>query len=217
MNPPPDLDSLAGVYRWMEAITFGPFLSRCRNEFLGAMSHCRRALILGDGDGRFTARLLRANPAIEIDAVDTSHAMLQTLVRRAGPHSARVCTHCADVRLWQPSRPPYDLVVTHFLLDFLTEPEVCALAERVSRAVCPSALWIVSEFAIPENSFGRFVARPTVAGLYLGFRWLTGLAVDRLPDHPSALASAGFHLRRSRTRLAGLLVSELWKLDQPEF
>lgn len=213
MNPPPDLDHLAGAYRWMEAITFGPFLSRCRNEFLPQMRRCRRALILGDGDGRFTARLLRTNPSIEVDAVDASPAMLQALLRRAGPHAVRVSTHCADVRLWQPARPPYDLVVTHFFLDCLADSEVRAVAGKMRCAVRPSALWVISEFAIPETAFGRFIARPVVAGLYFGFRVLAGLAVNALPDHSSALASAGFRLDRRRTRLAGLLASELWEVD----
>jgi SAM-dependent methyltransferase len=214
MNPPPDLDRLAAAYRWMEAITFGPYLSRCRNQFLAEMSDCRRALILGDGDGRFTARLLRTNPYVEIDAVDASSALLQTLLRRAGPDAARVRTHCADARLWQTAPPPYDLVVTHFMLDCLTHGEVLALAQTLRRAICPSARWVVSEFAIPENAYGRFVARPILAALYLGFHVLSGLKINRLPDHPSALAAAGFRLRHRRRHLAGLLVSELWEQDQ---
>jgi SAM-dependent methyltransferase len=210
MNPPPKLDHLAGLYRWMEAVTFGPWLGWCRREFLGEMSECRRALVLGDGDGRFAARLLDANPAVEVDAVDASPGMLRALLRRAGAHADRVCTHCMDVRLWRPTRPPYDMVVTHFMLDCLTGEEVSALAQRLRGAVSPSALWVVSEFAIPKGGFGRWVARPVVSGLYLGFRWLAALSVNTLPDHPSALSGAGFVLRRRRTRLAGLLVAELW-------
>lgn len=210
MNPPPKLDHLAGLYRWMEAVTFGPWLGWCRREFLEEMSHCRQALVLGDGDGRFTAQLLKTNPVVEIEAVDASPAMLRALMRRAGSRAGRVCAHCADVRLWQPARPPYDLVVTHFMLDCLTGEEVCALAERLRSAVSPSALWVVSEFVIPKNGYGQWVARPVVSGLYLGFHWLAGLAVNTLPDHPSALKGAGFELRRRRTRLSGLLASELW-------
>lgn len=215
MNPPPDLDRLAGAYRWMEAATFGPWLGWCRTEFLEQMHSRRRALVLGDGDGRFTARLLRANPMVEIDAVDASPAMLRALLCRAGPHSSRVRAHCADMRQWEPPRPPYDLVVTHFALDFLTDQEVDALARTVRRTVSPSALWVVSEFAVPKSQFGRLIARPVVAGLYFGFHLLTGLAVKTLPDHRAALSGAGFALRKSRTRLAGLLTSELWGADHP--
>jgi SAM-dependent methyltransferase len=211
MKPPPDLDHLAVAYRWMEAATFGPWLSWCRAEYLKEMRSCRRALVLGDGDGRFTARLLEENREIEIDAVDASPAMLRALLRRAGKHAGRVRTHCADLRVWQPPRPPYDLIVTHFLLDFLTDSEVRSLAGSLRQSVTPAAQWVVSEFAIPQTSFGRFIARPVVAGLYLGFHWLTRLSVNQLPDHPAALAAAGFRLRKRRTRLGGLLTSELWQ------
>ena len=219
MNPPPNLNHLARLYRWMELASFGPSLERCRCAYLAELRTCRRALALGDGDGRFTARLLRANPTVEIDAVDASPAMLQALLRRAGADAGRVRIHCADARLWQPAAPadapPYDLVIAHFFLDFLTTEEVQALAARLRDAVSPSALWVVSEFAVPAGWFGRLVARPVVWGLYSAFGILTGLAVRRLPDHPAALHESGFTLRQRRSWLRGLLVSELWAAGRP--
>jgi SAM-dependent methyltransferase len=219
MSRPPNFDRLAGLYRWMEIASFGPFLWWCRCAFLADLGACRRALILGDGDGRFTARLLRANPNLRIDAVDASSAMLQSLARRAVPHAGRVSTHLADARHWQPNdledAPPYDLVVTHFFLDCLTTPEVQALAASLRPALSPSALWLVSEFDLPPGWYGRLVARPVVQGLYLAFGWLTGLNVRALPDHPSALRASGLAVRKRRTWLGCLLVSELWSANPP--
>ena len=71
----------------------------------------RHALILGDGDGRFTARLLAAYPEMRADAVDGSAVMLD-LLRRRSPQD-RVTIHQADVRRFTPTFAP-DLVVTHF-------------------------------------------------------------------------------------------------------
>ena len=206
----PNFDRLARVYRWMELLTFGPWLERCRCAFLGDLTGCRRAAVLGDGDGRFTAQLLRVHPTIEIDAVDLSAAMLRTLLRRAGQNVAHVHVHCADARTGQPAKPPYDLVVTHFFLDCLTEDEVRSLADRLREILSPSGLWLVSEFAIPEGAFGRWVARPVVWLLYRAFGLLTGLAVRKLPDYASALRAAGCTLRKRRSFLRGLLVAEVW-------
>ncbi len=211
MNSPPDLNRIAGLYPWMEAVTFGPWLSWCRAGFLGEMGHCRRALVIGDADGRFTARLLGANPEVEIDAVDTSTAMLRALIRRAGRNAARVRAYCVDARLWQPANPPYDLVVTHFSLDLLTTDEVRALAEKLRGVVSPSALWVVSEFEVSTGLFGRLVAGPVVAGRYLGLQWLADLAFTTLPDYRGALGEAGFALQRRRRWLGGLLSGELWR------
>jgi SAM-dependent methyltransferase len=202
----------------MELASFGPWLWWCRCNFLGEMGLSRRALVLGDGDGRFTARLLQTNPTVRIDAIDASPAMLRTLIGHAGPECARVQTQLADVRSWQPAGPatesgqnlPYDLVVTHFFLDCLTSIEVRALAATLHAAVSPSARWVVSEFAVPESWLGRWVARPVVWGLYCAFGWLTGLKVRQLPDHSTALQEAGFSLEMRRAWLGGLLTSELW-------
>jgi SAM-dependent methyltransferase len=225
MNPPPNFSPLARLYRWMEYFTFGPFLQFTRTAFLRRLTRSRRALVLGDGDGRFTARLLRANSAIQIDAVDSSSSMLAALTRRAGPQASRIRTHLADIRFWQPlgilespgarahSAAPlvlYDLVATHFFLDCLSTAEVAALAARLRPALAPSALWVVSEFAIPPGWQGSLIARPLIKCLYLSFGLLTGLAVRALPGHSSALRAAGFTLLNRRSRLAGILVSELW-------
>lgn len=206
----PNFDRIANLYRWMEYATFGNWLQRCRCAFLDDLGPCRRALVLGDGDGRFTAQMLAANAAIEVDAVDASSAMLRALARRAEGHGSRLRAHLADARSWRPEAAGYDLVVTHFFLDCLSDAEISSLAAKVRAFTTPGALWLVSEFAEPQSRFGRFVARPVVAALYAAFGLLTGLEVRALPDHAAALRASGFALLRHRAWLGGLLVSELW-------
>jgi SAM-dependent methyltransferase len=214
-NPsnPPNFDRLAPIYRWLEWLSFGPSLTLCRRAFLGRFTARRRALIIGDGDGRFTASLLGSSPGIEIDAIDASPEMLRALTGRAGPNRSRVHTQAMDARQWRPPEPRrYDLVCTHFFLDCLTTAEIRFLAAAVRPALQPGALWVVSEFSIPPGPFGSLIAAPLVSALYRAFGWLTGLAVRRLPDHQAALRHAGFILLESRPWLHGLLASELWAL-----
>lgn len=211
---PPNFNRMAGPYRWLEYLSFGPWLARARSAFLPLLAHCRNALVLGDGDGRFTASLLHTNATVRIHAVDASPAMLHALVRRAGHHSARVSTQLADARYWHPGPDdePYDAVLTHFFLDCLATAEIQSLAETLHPFLSPSAVWIVSEFAVPPGRFGRFFARPLIWVLYRTFAALTGLAIRTLPDHASALKAAGFALQERKTHLAGLLISEVWSL-----
>jgi hypothetical protein len=211
-EPIPNFDRLAHLYRWMEYSTFGPWLARCRFHFLRELAGYRRGLVFGDGDGRFTARLLAANPGINIEAIDSSEAMLFTLLQRAGHSAERVRAHCMDARAWEPHNGTYDLVVTHFFLDCLGTVEVEALARRVRTVAVPSARWVVSEFAIPEGWFGKLVARPSIWILYRAFGFLTGLGVSRLPDHHAALREAGFILEERLSWLNGLLTSEIWRV-----
>ena len=178
-----DFNHLATLYRWMEWFTFGPFLRRCRLAFLPELQSRKSALILGDGDGRFTARLLKDNPHIEIDAVDASEAMLRQLMRRAGPNAVRVHTRLADARQLNFVAGNFDLVATHFFLDCLATEEVASLAIGLRGRMAPGAAWVISEFAIPDTLYGRLIATPLVSALYFAFRVLTGLSIRRLPDY----------------------------------
>lgn len=212
-SPPADFNRLARMYRWMELASFGPWLWWCRCAFLRSLSDCRRAVVIGDGDGRFTARLLSTNPTIQIDAVDASSAMLRSLLRRSGADTARVRAWCADVRTWKPQDAPYDLIVTHFFLDCLTTAEIQAMAQTLHNTATPSALWLISEFAVPAGVYGRLFARPLVSCLYWIFGQLTGLTLRALPDHRAALRQSGFTLQKQHNWLGGLLISELWSAN----
>jgi hypothetical protein len=206
----PDFNRLARVYRWMEWLTFGPFLQHCRCRFLSRLGRRCNALILGDGDGRFTARLLRVNNTVKVDAVDASESMLRQLASRTPAY--RVRAHIADARKFHPRQRDYDLIATHFFLDCLTYPEIEDLASRLRNHVGPDAVWVISEFAIPSNFYGLAIARPLISALYLAFGLLTNLRIRHLPNHRLALARSGWVLTHQQKSLAGLLVSEMWQL-----
>jgi ubiquinone/menaquinone biosynthesis C-methylase UbiE len=212
----PNFDRIAPLYRWMEYATFGRSLERCRNRYLLQLQGCRSALILGDGDGRFLARLLAANPNLRADAVDTSHAMLRLLERRAeGLYSdagARLRTHPTSALIFSPQRS-YDLIVTHFFLDCLTQTELDHLCARIVPHLEPGALWLVSEFRIPAGAL-HWPSQVLVRLLYLAFRLLTGLRTRELPNHTAALHAADFTRIAQHLSLAGLLTSELWRLRE---
>jgi len=207
-----DFDRIARAYRWMEYLSMGTLLERVRWHQLdgGRLSACRRALVLGDGDGRFTARLLAANEGVQVTAVDLSGRMLELLGRRCVGFADRLQVRRADAREYVPEGVP-DLVVTHFFLDCLTQAEVRELVGRMEPRLAPGALWVVSEFRIP-GGWLRVPAWVLVRGLYLAFRVLTGLRVTRLPEYGEVLRESGFQVVAEERFCGGLLVSELWGL-----
>jgi ubiquinone/menaquinone biosynthesis C-methylase UbiE len=172
----------------------------------------RRALVLGDGDGRFLVKLLDENPYLRADAVDSSGAMLSLSRERAAHYGVdnRVCFYQTDARIFSSSAE-YDLVVTHFFLDCLGQDEVADLIGQVSAALAPDARWLVSEFAIPERGPARYLGRALVRALYFVFRCLTGLRVQQLPDYGGIFRRAGFVCEHAQTSLFGILRSELWR------
>ncbi|WP_446743972.1 class I SAM-dependent methyltransferase [Silvibacterium acidisoli] len=207
---PADFSRIARPYRWMEYLSFGTLLESCRFYRLPDLRNARRALVFGDGDGRFLSRLLAINPDLRADVVDSSQAMLNLLAARVKKIGAedRVTLYCIDALKFVPTGG-YDLVVTHFFLDCLETAEVEALAQQMRKAVLKNAVWVVSDFAVPSNA-ARLPARMLICCLYLAFRLLTRLRTSKLPDHATALATAGFRRIKTERWLAGILVSELW-------
>ncbi len=217
----PQFDRVAAIYQTGEYLSFGPLLERCRFWFIPELAASRRALILGDGDGRFLARLLAAAPGLHAHAVDASPAMLRRLrarVTRAGA-AARLTTTSADIRTFRPPARGFsgacDLVASHFFFDCLTPGETDALVTRLRPHLAPGTAWVVSEFEISgAGPLRAAVCRFIIAGLYAAFRVLTGLRVCQIPPWRESLMRAGFVRMASRSHLGGLLVSELWQLQQ---
>jgi ubiquinone/menaquinone biosynthesis C-methylase UbiE len=208
-----NFDPVARMYRWLEYLSFGPWLARCRSAQLAHLTGARHALILGDGDGRFLRQLLAINPGLYADVVDSSRSMLKILdrrVRRTG--GEKISLHLADGLEWEPIGH-YDLIVSHFFLDCFFPDQLEQLFDRVLPHAQPGAQWVVSEFAVPRNPLTAFLARGIIASLYRVFGLLTGLPVRALPDYIGCMARRGLVLSHERRFLAGLLRSELWTLS----
>lgn len=213
MSTPARFDRVARLYRWMEYFSFGPYLQQCRRLRTADMSSSRRALVFGDGDGRFLAELVRRVPRIHVTAVDASREMLRQAAQRL-PGKADVVLVHADALECNPAgfpQAPFDLVVSHFFLDCFNGREVGSLLVRVNAAVEEDALWVISDFAIPQRRAARLAAMLIVRGLYLAFALLTGLRTHRLPDYGRVMRDAGWILEERRELLLGLLVSESWR------
>jgi ubiquinone/menaquinone biosynthesis C-methylase UbiE len=208
-----NFDPVARLYRWLEYLTFGPSLARCRNAQLPHLTGARNALLLGDGDGRFLHQLLAVNPDLHADVVDSSRSMLTILERRVQqPGGENIRLHHVDALQWEPTGN-YDLIVSHFFLDCFFPDQLEQLFDRVLPHARPGAKWVVSEFAVPRNPLIAFLARMIVASLYRVFGLLTGLPVRCLPDYADSMLRRGLVLSHERRFLAGLLRSELWTLS----
>ena len=86
----------------------------------------------------------------------------------------------------------------------------------MQKAVTDDAIWIVSDFAIPQRSPAKQIATLVVRGLYAAFGLLTGLTTRRLPDHGRMMQKAGWRLEDRQELLFGLLTSERWRRGSSE-
>ena len=209
-------DRVARFYQAAEYLAFGGALQRCRTMYLRETADRRRALLCGDGDGRFLGELLRANREVQVDFVDLSAGMIELARRRVdaiGSLAARRTSfHAGDVRDFEPAeRGLYDLITAHFFLDCFDDGEAMSVARKLAAMAQPGARLLLSDFRIPKRGRLRFVDAAIVRSLYAAFRLTTGLRVTRLPKYEDALKRAGFRKKRETLRLGGLLVASLWE------
>ncbi len=209
VTPRPNFDALAPHYRWLEVVSFGPLLQWCRVALLPHMLAARRALVLGDGNGRFLAELLAANPVVVVDAVDISPAMVELARRRVG-NAGRVRFHAADARRAIFSPAGYDLIVTNFFLDCFPQQELEDLIPRLAAALEPRGRWAVADFRLPERGWPRWAGRAALAAMYAFFKLVTRLPAGRLVDPDPLLRQCGLTLDREDSRLRGFLSARLW-------
>jgi len=197
-------DLIAPHYWWIERLGMGRAPERRRRCFLPEIEQARRALVLGDGDGRFLRELLRRNPVVCADYVDLSGRMLELARAKAG--SKRVNYQRADALTAQFAIEEYDLIATHFFFDCFGPSELETLIARVAGAAKPGAQWIVSEFRADN-----IPARLLVSALYLFFGITTGLKTRKLADHRPSMHARGFRLIKATHSRGALVVSELWE------
>jgi ubiquinone/menaquinone biosynthesis C-methylase UbiE len=207
-------DLIAPWYESLEHYCFGDALEERRFAFLEAFARARRALLCGEGDGRFLSRLLCANPGVEVNSVDASTNMVRIATRRLHRLDTdarrRTALHCADVAAFVPDEGPFDLIATHFFLDCFSTEQADELVQRVAEFAAPQALWVISEFNRPKEGLPRIWTRAAIRLLREFFGMAAGLRTMALPDYRPALAYAGFELQRQEESRGGLFISELW-------
>lgn len=204
-----NFDRVAPFYQRLEKLIFGGRLQAARCAFVREVNGARRALVVGEGDGRFLEQLLRAQPELEVECLDASAAMLALARRRVGDDRVRFIQ--ADIRAaaFPPQR--YDLIVTHFFLDCFDSPELTLIVEKLSAAATDKAVWLIADFQEPRRGWRSAWARLVVATMYLFFRIVAGLEARRLVDYTPLLQSAGFTLTNEVISARGLIHTQRWR------
>jgi ubiquinone/menaquinone biosynthesis C-methylase UbiE len=188
-----NFNSLARVYSTLEWLAFGQGLERARFCLLDQLKDCRDILLLGDGDGRCLAQLVKIAPTARLHSVDASPAMLARASSRLSEMDCtRVTFTCADALAWNPPPAAYDAVVTLFFLDCFSDDEVKSLVTRIQPALRPSARWLWADFVLPACGVARWRAQIWLWVMYFFFRWQTGLATQVLPPSEKILCAAGW-------------------------
>lgn len=210
-------DSIAPAYRVLEWIVFGQTLQRARTGLLRNLRSPQRALIVGEGDGRFLTEFVQWFPGAKVDCVDASKRMLKIARKRLlrGNPSALVNVNfiCADVVRWEPGSVRYDLIVTNFLLDCFNAVALPVVIGKLAAMSSSDSQWLVADFQIPASGFARIVGCALVATMYAFFRSVARIRATRLIDPATALRIHGFRQDERASFLGGIVVTEIWSRD----
>ena len=202
-------DRVSPHYRWLETLVFGDQLQQARIAFVRQIGQPRRALVAGEGNGRFLAQLLRAHPALRVDCVDTSARMIE--LARAKVEKERVQFICADICETPLREDFYDLVVTHFFLDCFAEATLRRVIEKLGRAATHHAIWLIADFCEPARGLRRLRARILIAAMYFFFRATAGIEARELVDFAPLLRAEGFALTNEFFSPNEMIRSQLWR------
>ena len=202
-----NFDRVAPHYRRLEMLVFGQQLQAARSAFVRQISRARRALLVGEGDGRVREELLRAQPERQVEYLDASARMLALARARVG--DARVQFLHADLSAAAFPAQRYDLIVTHFFLDCLEEAALREVVDKLSAAATDSATWLIADFHAPPR--GRYWARFLIASMYCFFRVAAGIDARRLIDYAPLLRAHDFSLTREIISPNGMIRSQRWE------
>ena len=207
-------DVLAPHYRWMEFVSEGEKLQRCRLPFLDRVTQPKNVLILGEGNGRFLLECRRKIPRAKITVVDASPKLLARARERLGKQDVGgggVDFICADALTWNPPQGAFDLIVTHFFLDCFRAEQLEALIAKLSCAATPHADWLLADFQTAPAGWARGRSRLILWLMYRFFTVVTRLPASSLTPPGPFLERHGFKLRERQVIDWGLLHSDRWQ------
>jgi hypothetical protein len=209
-----NFNRLAAHYHWMETFFAGGLMQRGRLTFLSRTRHCRRALLVGEGTGKFLAELLRANPQIQVTCLENCRGMIEQMRRRLSAKkldASRVEFQQRDALHWSSPPEKFDLVVTNFFLDCFRAEQLQRLVPLLAGATTAEAIWLLADFREPERGWQRWRARIILALLYAFFKVATSLSASRLTPPDRFLAGAGFNLIERRFVSFGFVHADFWQ------
>jgi ubiquinone/menaquinone biosynthesis C-methylase UbiE len=208
-------DVLAPHYRWMELVSAGEKLQRCRTAFLSRVAKANNILILGEGNGRFLLECRRQFPHAAITVVDASVRMIELArkrLARQGVTTDRINIIRADALTWTPPVGAFDLIVTHFFLDCFRIDQLEVLIPKLVRAAAPNANWLLADFQAAPAGWRRQRSRVILWLMYRFFITATGLPARTLTSPDFLLERHGLNLHAREIYDWELLHSDWWRL-----
>jgi ubiquinone/menaquinone biosynthesis C-methylase UbiE len=210
-----NFDGVASSYLFLETITFGNQLQKCRTSMISHLTNSKRVLVLGEGNGRFLEAFCKVNPLAEILVIDESPRMLDLAKRRIAnanpPINNQIKFRCANVFEILPLSGTFDLIVCNFFLDCFTSSEIGHLLGLFRQMILESGLLVVGDFRKPDSIFGKFIGEFILKIMHVFFEKTAGISATELTDLHAMLLERSFQKAVEKKLFFGFLNSSIWK------
>jgi ubiquinone/menaquinone biosynthesis C-methylase UbiE len=210
-----NFDGVASSYLFLETITFGNQLQKCRTSMISHLTNSKQVLVLGEGNGRFLEAFCKVNPLAEILVIDESPRMLDLAKRRIAnanpPINNQIKFRCANVFEILPLSGTFDLIVCNFFLDCFTSSEIGHLLGLFRQMILESGLLVVGDFRKPDSIFGKFIGEFILKIMHVFFEKTAGISATELTDLHAMLLERSFQKAVEKKLFFGFLNSSIWK------
>jgi ubiquinone/menaquinone biosynthesis C-methylase UbiE len=203
-------DTLAPHYRWMERVLAGEKLQACRTAHLDNIDHPQRALLVGEGNGRFLRAFVERFPNTEITCIDGSARMLEA-AKGALNSVAHVTYLHSDIREAALQENHFGLIVTNFFLDCFPPNQLAPVINKLATAATSESTWLVADFCEAPAGIKKARSKLILSSMYLFFRVVAKLPAHRLTQPDGLLRQQGFELIDRRRFEWDLLHADLWR------
>ena len=205
---PRTYDFVAPFYPLLEKAAFGDGLTEARQASLCPVVLAERALLIGEGNGRFLAACVEEKIGGSITVVDSSERMLslaRSRIRESALQTNVELIH-ADFCEWSPSEPHFDVIVTHFFLDLFRPESQRRLIEKITALSTVNTIWMNVDYRpVIHSRLHRVIE-------WLQYRFdrlLSGIEADRHYDSAPIIKKFGWEIREERSFCNGTIYSQL--------
>ena len=200
-------DFVAPFYPLLERAAFGDGLSEARNASLPPVVSADRALLIGEGNGRFLASCVQEKTGGSITVVESSGKMLSLLRSRIRGFDLRTrlkLVH-ADFREWSSPASAFDVIVTHLFLDLFRPDSQRRIVEKITALSTAGTIWINVDYRPAIQSRLHRV----IDWLQYRFdRLLSGIEADRQYDPAPIITELGWKIQEERPFCSGTIFSQ---------
>jgi ubiquinone/menaquinone biosynthesis C-methylase UbiE len=204
---------LAPFYDAGVRLFLGRSVDLSQKEFLPELLPSRTILIFGGGTGSILPELLQRNPGAGIWYVDISERMILAAKKRivkindVDLNAVKfICGSYADI----PVQNSFDLIITPYILDCFTTPELDVIFPLLSGLLKDGGQWLFCDFHIPQKGVSRIFSSAAVRMLYVFFRLTCGIRVKKLPEFDKYFEVCKFRISREKYFLGGLLTGRVY-------